>query len=78
MKRQYMLFGIVLLFCTNTSAPVSYTHLPLPGSAETNFGRILRENFQGYRDEMIISSKAGHDMWAGPYAIRKAVRRAGI
>ena len=40
---------------------------PVPGSAEINFGRILRENFQGYRDEMIISSKAGHDMWAGPY-----------
>ena len=40
---------------------------PVPGSAETNFGRILRENFQGYRDEMIISSKAGHEMWAGPY-----------
>ena len=38
-----------------------------PGSAEVNFGRILKENFQGYRDEMIISSKAGHDMWAGPY-----------
>ena len=36
---------------------------PVPGSAEINFGRILRENFQGYRDEMIISSKAGHDMW---------------
>ena len=35
---------------------------PLPGSAETNFGRILRENFQGYRDEMIISSNAGHDL----------------
>ena len=33
---------------------------PVPGSAETNFGRILKENFQGYRDEMIISSKAGH------------------
>ena len=40
---------------------------PAPGSAEVNFGRILKENFQGYRDEMIISSKAGHDMWAGPY-----------
>ena len=40
---------------------------PVPGSAETNFGRILRENFQGYRDEMIISSKAGYDMWPGPY-----------
>ena len=32
---------------------------PVPGSAESNFGRILRENFRGYRDEMIISSKAG-------------------
>ena len=40
---------------------------PDPGSAELNFGRILKENFQGYRDEMIISSKAGHDMWPGPY-----------
>ena len=40
---------------------------PVPGSAETNFGRILKENFRGYRDEIIISSKAGHDMWPGPY-----------
>lgn len=40
---------------------------PVPGSAESNFGKILKDNFQGYRDEMIISSKAGHDMWAGPY-----------
>ena len=40
---------------------------PVPGSAESNFGRILKENFRGYRDEMIISSKAGHLMWPGPY-----------
>jgi len=40
---------------------------PSPGSAEINFGKILKNNFQGYRDEMIISSKAGHEMWAGPY-----------
>ena len=40
---------------------------PPAGSAETNFGRILRENFQSYRDEMIISSKAGYTMWDGPY-----------
>lgn len=40
---------------------------PSPGSAETNFGKILKRNFHGYRDEMIISSKAGHEMWAGPY-----------
>lgn len=40
---------------------------PLPGSAETNFGKILKTHFRGYRDEMIISSKAGHEMWEGPY-----------
>jgi L-glyceraldehyde 3-phosphate reductase len=37
------------------------------GSAETNFGKILKSYFTGYRDEMIISSKAGHNMWDGPY-----------
>ncbi|WP_026880387.1 L-glyceraldehyde 3-phosphate reductase [Hymenobacter norwichensis] len=40
---------------------------PPPGSAEINFGRILKEDFQGYRDELIISSKAGYTMWDGPY-----------
>lgn len=40
---------------------------PPYGSAEKNFGRILREDFAGYRDELIISSKAGWDMWPGPY-----------
>ena len=40
---------------------------PLPGSAEKNTGRILRENFSNYRDELIISTKAGYDMWQGPY-----------
>ena len=40
---------------------------PLPGSAETNFGRILKEEFAAYRDEMIISTKAGYTMWPGPY-----------
>jgi L-glyceraldehyde 3-phosphate reductase len=40
---------------------------PPAGSAETNFGRIFHEDFRPYRDEMIISSKAGYDMWAGPY-----------
>jgi L-glyceraldehyde 3-phosphate reductase len=37
------------------------------GSAERNFGKMLRDNFAAYRDEMIISSKAGHIMWPGPY-----------
>ncbi|RWY57228.1 L-glyceraldehyde 3-phosphate reductase [Mucilaginibacter gilvus] len=40
---------------------------PPPGSAETNFGKILKEDFAGYRDEMIISTKAGYHMWNGPY-----------
>lgn len=40
---------------------------PRNGSAEENFGKILRENFRGYRDEMCISTKAGFGMWKGPY-----------
>ncbi len=40
---------------------------PPPGSAEENFGKILREDFSAHRDELIISSKAGYDMWPGPY-----------
>ena len=40
---------------------------PEPGSAEKNLGRILRENFRPYRDELIISTKAGYHMWEGPY-----------
>ncbi len=40
---------------------------PEPGSAEINFGRILKENFRSYRDEMVISTKAGYEMWDGPY-----------
>ena len=40
---------------------------PPPGSAEENFGRILAQDFHGYRDQLIISSKAGYYMWPGPY-----------
>jgi L-glyceraldehyde 3-phosphate reductase len=40
---------------------------PPAGSAEANFGRILREDFRPYRDELILSTKAGYDMWPGPY-----------
>jgi L-glyceraldehyde 3-phosphate reductase len=43
---------------------------PPPGSAETNFGRIMREDLRPYRDELIISTKAGFDMWPGPYGER--------
>lgn len=62
---------------------------PEPGSAERNFGRILKANFHGYRDEMIVSSKAGHEMWAGPYggnssrknlmvSVNQSLRRTGL
>ena len=40
---------------------------PKPGAAEVNFGKILKENFSAYRDELIISTKAGYTMWPGPY-----------
>jgi L-glyceraldehyde 3-phosphate reductase len=40
---------------------------PPPGSAETNFGEILKKDFSQHRDELIISTKAGYNMWQGPY-----------
>lgn len=40
---------------------------PKAGAAEINFGKILKEHFGAYRDEIIISTKAGYDMWPGPY-----------
>ena len=40
---------------------------PKPGAAEVNFGKIIKENFSAYRDELIISTKAGYTMWPGPY-----------
>jgi L-glyceraldehyde 3-phosphate reductase len=40
---------------------------PAPGSAERNFGKILKKDFSTYRDELIISTKAGYGMWPGPY-----------
>jgi L-glyceraldehyde 3-phosphate reductase len=62
---------------------------PPPGSAETAFGEILRTDFAGYRDELVISSKAGYDMWPGPYgewgsrkyvlaSLDQSLRRMGI
>lgn len=72
-----------------THFDLANNYAPVPGSAETNFGKILKENFRGYRDEMIISSKAGHEMWAGPYggnssrknlmaSIEQSLRRTGL
>ena len=40
---------------------------PVPGAAEENFGRILKKDLGTYRDELVISTKAGYDMWPGPY-----------
>jgi L-glyceraldehyde 3-phosphate reductase len=40
---------------------------PPYGSAESNFGRVMAEDFRSYRDELVISTKAGYDMWPGPY-----------
>src|ERR1700732_2374985 len=57
-----------------TAFDLGITHFDLannyglpPGSAELNFGRLLREDFKSYRDELIISTKAGWDMWPAPY-----------
>ena len=53
--------------CGITHFDLANNYGPEPGSAERNFGRILREELSSYRDEMIISTKAGYTMWDGPY-----------
>lgn len=50
-----------------THIDIANNYGPEPGSAELTFGRVLREDLKGHRDEMIISSKAGYGMWDGPY-----------
>lgn len=50
-----------------THFDIANNYGPLPGSAEENFGKILREEMSAYRDQMIISTKAGYYMWEGPY-----------
>lgn len=50
-----------------THFDIANNYGPPPGSAESNFGKILKENLASHRDEMIISSKAGYLMWDGPY-----------
>ncbi len=81
----------------HTAFDLGITHFDLAnnygppyGSAEVNFGRILREDLSGYRDELIISSKAGWDMWPGPYgqgggsrkyvlaSLDQSLRRVGV
>lgn len=48
---------------------------PAPGSAERNFGKILNSDLSAYRDELIISTKAGYEMWDGPYGCRNGSRK---
>src|SRR6476659_4371253 len=50
-----------------THVDLANNYGPPYGSAETNFGRHFKDDFKPYRDELIISSKAGYDMWPGPY-----------
>jgi L-glyceraldehyde 3-phosphate reductase len=53
--------------CGITHFDLANNYGPVPGSAEENFGSILKKDFMGLRDEMIISTKAGWEMWPGPY-----------
>lgn len=50
-----------------THFDIANNYGPIPGSAEENFGKILRQEMSAYRDQMIISTKAGYYMWEGPY-----------
>lgn len=66
-------FGNMVAMCS-TAFDLGITHFdiannygPEYGSAETNFGKIMKTTFNGLRDELIISTKAGYDMWPGPY-----------
>ena len=54
--------GVTHFDCANMYGPPN-------GSAEENLGRILRDDFRSHRDELVISSKAGYEMWPGPYGI---------
>ena len=50
-----------------TPFDLAHNYGPEPGSAEANLGKILRDEMGAYRDELVISTKAGYDMWPGPY-----------
>ena len=50
-----------------THFDIANNYGPQPGSAESNFGKILKKHMMAYRDEMIVSTKAGYTMWEGPY-----------
>lgn len=52
-----------------TNFDLANNYGPAAGSAERNLGRLLKDNFGAYRDELIISTKAGYDIWDGPYGV---------
>src|ERR1043165_1382923 len=72
-------FGDVDLYATGRSTvlrafDLGITHFdlannygPPPGTAETNFGRIIKDDLGAWRDELVIATKAGYTMWPGPY-----------
>ena len=60
-----MIFGAFDMGITHFDLANNYG--PSPGSAEETFGKVMRDDLSGYRDELIISSKAGYGMWPGPY-----------
>lgn len=75
--------------CGVTHFDLANNYGPPPGAAETTFGKILKDDFKAYRDEMIISSKAGYPMWPGPYgdfgskkylvaSLDQSLRRMGV
>ena len=72
-----------------THFDIANNYGPVPGSAEENFGRILKQQLHAYRDELIISTKAGYHMWEGPYgdggslkyltaSLDQSLRRLGV
>ncbi|MCM1066673.1 MAG: aldo/keto reductase [Muribaculaceae bacterium] len=75
--------------CGITHFDLANNYGPPPGSAEANFGRILKRSLAAHRDEIIVSSKAGHRMWPGPYgdmtsrkntfaSLHQSLRRTGL
>lgn len=72
-NQQEMIFKAFDLGITHFDIANNYG--PIPGSAEENFGKILKNDLRGYRDELMISTKAGYEMWAGPYGTKHGSRK---
>ena len=75
--------------CGVTHFDLANNYGPPPGSAETNFGRILATDLRAHRDELVVSTKAGYRMWPGPYgdlgsrkyllaSLNQSLRRLGL